>query len=482
MFGNRAPRIAAAALTSLSLAGSAISGAPPAGATTNTVDFGVNTPALNDPHHAGGPFAPKDVAAAATDLQPGSILRITISWFRVQPQCLTAAGTDAGTRALCQTPGPIQWDRAADGTIGGGLKSDLDAIKDKLEQGTVRLLPMIYRAPRWAWGRADVQDPDVTDPHLKSLTTDVSNLNKDNAGTTLNDDVTATLKDPTGLVPDDSLATMPPGDDTQALGWWRHFAQATVQFLESNYGPNSVVGLEVWNEPNIKKFWSVEASTDAKASQRYANVLCYAFQGARAADPQLPIIYAGLAGGGTALNDPNTPNNQDAANFLAGSYAARSSGPDIRHCMTSVGIHPYNNIAGHGFYPPDPADGVDSPLETVMSDLGRVTAANGDANRHVSITEFGYWPGSKSPWLNPDGTHKPVTTQEQAAWDAQAYDVVKNLPNLDMFLIYSLYDSVWAICPHPNGPPEDNPAATALKQAISGYPSALAACGSERAS
>ncbi|HVX68572.1 MAG TPA: hypothetical protein VHA79_02640 [Mycobacteriales bacterium] len=387
-------------------------------ASTGSVAFGVASPDLHST--AGNAYTATDVARAASDIEPGSIVRVEVSWARVQPQCFTALGTVAPTRALCQTPGPIDWTRGPGGAANEGIQNDLDEIAPQLASGQVKILLMVIQAPRWAWGRTDVADPN------------------------------------------EAQAVMPPGDDTQALGWWRQFAQATVHWMETRYGPDSLAGLEVWNEPNLHKFWTVSFSSSplpglgaASIPKRYANVLCYAFRGARAADPQLPVIFAGLSATGT--------DNGDAIDFLNAAYSAVSSGVDIRQCMTSIGMHPYNDLGGT-FVPPDTPD---SPLDTVMHSVDVASCAHGDCGRDVSITEFGYYPGL------PKAGGQTVTLQDQADWNAQAYDLMKNTPRLDMFVIYSLFNDVWAICRHHG---TDNPAPNELAQTISGDPSATVRC------
>jgi hypothetical protein len=80
------------------------------------------------------------------------------------------------------------------------------------------------------------------------------------------------------------------------------------------------------------------------------------------------------------------------------------------------------------------------------------------------FTEFGY------PVLSPP------SEQQQADWDAQAYNLAPGLPNVQTMGIHTLFDQPsggFQICAGPGSPLT---AATELKQAVSGNPGAVATC------
>jgi hypothetical protein len=236
---------------------------------------------------------------------------------------------------------------------------------------------------------------------------------------------------------------MPPGGDSTALGWWQQFNNALVSWLESRYGRSSVTGLEVWNEEdNYPYTWSLPPGDYGTMSSRYSQVLCSAYAGARQVDSSLPVIFGGF---------------YPPDNYLQNAYTSPLA--NIRNCMTAIGIHPYNDVNGSWLAP----DAVGSPFDTGASSVSQTSSSNSDAGRAIWITEFGY------PIANPP------TQQDQANWDSQAYSLAPNKPNVKAMGIHTIFDYTggYQICAGPHTP---LPAATKLKQTVSGNASAVATC------
>jgi hypothetical protein len=384
-------------------------------------------------------YTATDLAAAASDIQPGAILRFTVAWDGIQPTCFTATGGVAGSRSTCKTPEPIQdWN-----LNWNNLESDLNSLQSAgYLQGPdpkVRLLPIVDEAPGWAEG--------------------------------VGDSVAACAQQP---------YSMPPGGDPTALGWWQQFNAGFVNWLESTYGKASLAGVEVWNEEDLYGHsWDLNqpgapcpGQTNTAGAYRYSQVLCSAYAGVRQSDAALPVIF-----GGTDQDPP----------FLTDAY--KSPLADIKGCMTAIGIHPYSG----GLNPPwDTSD----PFYTEASDYEGIACAQGDCSsgpRPIWITEFGY------PIYDPPNSSGP-TEQEQADWDSCAYTVANaeasgttapclgstptpNLPYLQTMGIHTMFD--YPLATSTNGPfpfgicdgsGSPRPAANELKQAVTGDPAAVAAC------
>ena len=383
---------------------------------------------FNDALHQSGPrgtlYRATDLARAASDIAPGAILRFTVPWSGIQPYCLErpiqrlsidgplrwistvppVRAVSTVNRAMCQRPGPYDWNW-------NDMQSDLDSIAAYLRSGHVRLLPVVTSAPQWARGLNDRSDPHPQPGY------------------------------------DPQHPVMPPGEDPTALGWWRQFVAALLGRIAQRYGRTSLAGVEVWNEEDSYPFsWSLEPGPDAT---RYSKILCSASLGAWQSDPNLPVVFGGFS-----------PTD---SRYLRDAYSAtkgKGAGRDIRTCMTTIGLHPYNVYNSQWVAPGTTG----SPFATGASRVSQVADAARDAGRRIWITEFGY------PVLDPP------TGQQQAAWDARAYDLAPSQPNVEAMGIHTIFDQRsrgFQICAGPRSP---LPAATELKRAVSGNSSVIASC------
>lgn len=338
-----------------------------------------------------------DLARAASDIAPGALLRFTVPWAGVQPYCLTVFGERTDGRMTCNTPGPYEWNWS-------GIESDLDSISSYLRSGQIRLLPVVAFAPRWAQGYGDIP---------------------------------ARVAEP---------VDMPPGGDPTAQGWWRDFNAALVSWLEGRYGKSSLAGLEVWNEEdNYPVSWSLEPDNPLLMATRYSQVLCSAYSGAREADGNLPVIFGGFYPLDTA--------------YLRDAYSSPLA--NVRHCMTAIGIHPYNLNN-------DPPATPGSAFASGAGIVSDVASSQNDGGRPIWITEFGY------PIQNPPNE------QQQGNWDAQAYKLAADLTNVTAMGIHSVFDQApdsarapFGVCAAPGSP---RLAATDLKAVVTGDPNAVATC------
>ena len=225
------------------------------------------------------------------------------------------------------------------------------------------------------------------------------------------------------------------------MRWWSDFNATLVSWLKARYGAASVAGVEVWNEEDYYPiFWSLVPATPSAMARRYSQVLCGAFAGTRRVDQSLPVVLGGF--------------NPADTTYLQDLYT--SSTANVRNCMSAIGIHPYDDPDQA---PTDPK----SAFATGATNVSQLAAREGDAARSIWITEFGY------PIADPP------TADQQAAWDAQAYQLAPSLPNVRAMGIHTIFDRPggFEIC---RGPGSPLPAATALKQAVSGAPLAVASC------
>lgn len=133
--------------------------------------------------------------------------------------------------------------------------------------------------------------------------------------------------------------------------------QAFVRQVLLRYGPSGTfwtanptvpkrvpVGIEVWNEPNLRIFWPAGPNPTA-----YTRLVQAAFKGARSVTSQVPVVVGALSPRG-GYNDANCDTANDGGadgfgtnplNFLQGMYAAGLHGS-----FDAISVHPYNYWGG----------------------------------------------------------------------------------------------------------------------------------------
>lgn len=127
---------------------------------------------------------------------------------------------------------------------------------------------------------------------------------------------------------------------------------------------------EVWNEPNITKFWLPKPN-----AAKYADMLKSTYPVIKAANPAAQVISAGLSPA------ENTKSNIAPRDFLAALYKAGAG-----KSFDIVGYHPYS-------YPAPATTNYNWSAWSQMGDqstsIRSIMQANGDADKHVWVTEYG---------------------------------------------------------------------------------------------
>ena len=127
-----------------------------------------------------------------------------------------------------------------------------------------------------------------------------------------------------------------------------------------------VTAWEVWNEPNLSEFTGVAKVADR--GPRYVPVLKAAAAGLRAGDPAARVVF-----GGPAQTDDG---------FIAAAYKAGA-----QPYFDVMSLHPYQ---GNQTKPPESTDITGKPRMTNLPAVLDVMAANGDSDKPVWWTEFGF--------------------------------------------------------------------------------------------
>lgn len=211
------------------------------------------------------------------------------------------------------------------------------------------------------------------------------------------------------------LPHQPPRTSTE-FRYWRQFVTRVMTHVRGrvNY-------VEVWTEPNSPTYWP----TGPDAAQ-YAKLLSETAGIVRRIAPDTKIITGGIAG-----ND---------VDFINNFYAALGD----RRPFDLIGVAPWTHTAPTVV---DDSDVKNSyPGVTV---LPKVTAADGDPERPLYVTAFGY----------PTSGRHAVSDSTRARFATQALEIATCVTPIQAFSWYYLHPSPW-----------DPPAWTLLDRQLNGGP------------
>ena len=128
--------------------------------------------------------------------------------------------------------------------------------------------------------------------------------------------------------------------------------------------PQPIRAWQVWNEPNLKKFFVPGKDLD-ESVEKYARLLEISQDAIRAQDPKAQVILAGLPGYGDVT----------AWDFLDRLYAE----PGVEDHFDAVALHPYS-------------PGVDG-LQRQIVQMRKAMTENGDGQTPLWFTELGWGSG-----------------------------------------------------------------------------------------
>lgn len=176
-----------------------------------------------------------------------------------------------------------------------------------------------------------------------------------------------------------------------------------VRYITGRYA-GRITYWEIWNEPDLTYFW--RPSPDAAA---YTRLLQAAYVAAKQGNPNSVIISAGLVG-----------NNKT---YLQKMYDAGARGYFDR-----LGLHPYSGPRGPyaQYY-----DDTYRYNFGAMVEMKNLMEANGDAGKHIWVSEFGWQTGTAGEW--------PISEALQAQYIGDAYKrLMEEFPYVDAMMVYGL--------------------------------------------
>jgi hypothetical protein len=240
-----------------------------------------------------------------------------------------------------------------------------------------------------------------------------------------------------------------------------------VSELVKRYRTDSQIGtlqaIEVWNEPNLAREWGNAPINEAQAAD-YVRLLKSAYEAAKAADPNIVVITAGLSPTGWS-DDTARPDDL----YLNWMYDAGA-----KDYFDVLGAH------GPGFKaPPDvsPEEAAASPVYgghrsftfRRVEDLRQIMVDRGDAAKQIWLLEFGW----TTDTVNQAYAWHRVTPEQQGEYLVGAYEWAHQnwSPWIGVMCLWTLPDpswgpereELWWSVGNPDG--TDRPALTRLRAA-----------------
>jgi LysM repeat protein len=222
-----------------------------------------------------------------------------------------------------------------------------------------------------------------------------------------------------------------------------------------------VQAIEVWNEQNLGREWDTEAGVNAAA---YVQLLKVSYQAIKAQDPNIIVVSGALSPTGGEGIDPNRPGRVVFLDDFV--YFQRMVNAGFLNYCDCVGAHHngYNwapDIAWNAGYN-DPTATFRGPFDnphhswsfrsTLWGYRDMVAAAG--SNKKLCVTEFGY-ASAEGLGGYPPGFEfaQDNTLQEQAQWDVQAFQLMRQWGFVRMAMLWNLDYSQKGTGPQdPNAP------------------------------
>jgi polysaccharide biosynthesis protein PslG len=183
--------------------------------------------------------------------------------------------------------------------------------------------------------------------------------------------------------------------------------------VAARYAPEGVNDFEIWNEPNIVRFWQPKPNPAA-----YTADLMAAYVAIKKVDRSAFVISGGLA-----------PAASDGTNFSPISFLTEMYAHGVKGSFDALGYHPYSFPAAPDSYEPWSAW---SQMNQARSSIRSMMTKNGDSGKPIWITEFG------APSNGPSG----ISASAQSAELSQAIAYAKKVTWIGAMYIYTWQDSV----------------------------------------
>jgi polysaccharide biosynthesis protein PslG len=208
-----------------------------------------------------------------------------------------------------------------------------------------------------------------------------------------------------------------------------------VSAFVSRYSSRSTVGrvaaIEAWNEPNLDREWG-GATIDKQQAAEYVKLLGLAYAAAKAADPNVIVISAGLSPTGTTNG-----HSADDVQYLQWLYDAGLKGKfDVLGAHGNVQAPEVDAAFGSLAHFPHP-----SFYFRRIEQLRDVMVKNGDADKRVWLLEFG-WTADQ---IHPTYSWYAVSEEKKGSNIVQALQYARQhwQPWIGVMTLWTLPDPTW---------------------------------------
>jgi polysaccharide biosynthesis protein PslG len=185
---------------------------------------------------------------------------------------------------------------------------------------------------------------------------------------------------------------------------WREFAGLVAQRYPA------ALGIEVWNEPNLSRFWYPRPKPT-----RYADVLRAAVEGIHAANPQMPALMAGMV-----------PTRGESASKLGYKrFLKRVYRSGAAQLTDGIGFHPFAAFWHR------PMTTVLSKIKSLMDSVRGIMSQFGDGAKDIWVTEMG---------MSTTGRPSGFSEQEQAEGLAGMYRILSETPGVPLVIVHRFLD------------------------------------------
>jgi hypothetical protein len=214
-----------------------------------------------------------------------------------------------------------------------------------------------------------------------------------------------------------------------------------IRAFTTRYGTGSPIGrvhaIEIWNEPNLAREWGGKPINQAQAGD-YVRLLRLSYEAAKAVDPQMTIVTAGLTPTGTM----NETIAQDDVVYLQWMYDAGASA-----YFDVLGAHGAGYRAPPSMSPDEVAadstyGGHASFSFRRVEHLRDVMVRNGDDGKQIWLLEFGW----TSDEVHPAYAWHRVSEDQKAEYIVGAYLWARQnwTPWIGVMTLWNLAAPGWA--------------------------------------
>jgi hypothetical protein len=213
------------------------------------------------------------------------------------------------------------------------------------------------------------------------------------------------------------------------------FLTALVSRYHAGSPNGHIDAVEIWNEPNLSKTWGNQPINTRQAAD-YVRLLAAAYAAIKSADPSVTVVTASLTATGT-----NTSRARPDDLYLQWLYDA-----GMRGHYDALGAH------GPGFKAPpevSPQEAASNPYWggdrsftfRRIEDLRSVMVRNGDADKQVWVTEFGW----TSDPVNPHYSWSRVSEQQKGEYLVRSFAWAREhwSPWIGPMMVWTMSDPAW---------------------------------------